>query len=173
MIGNDVIDLQQAVTESNWQRKGWLSKLFSINEIEWIENSKYPEIAVWLYWSMKEAAYKIYNRISGETTFAPLKFGCRLTMQHTHFASGYVLFEEKKYYTKSSITKEYIHSIATVDPNLPIHILMNKTSQIVELPPHFSLLKSDAHLPYLLNNNTGVTFIASKSHHGKYEAIVY
>ena len=29
MIGNDVIDLQQSRQESNWQRKGFLEKLFT------------------------------------------------------------------------------------------------------------------------------------------------
>jgi hypothetical protein len=32
LIGNDVIDLSLAKKESNWQRKGFLKKLFSNDE---------------------------------------------------------------------------------------------------------------------------------------------
>ncbi|WP_332368793.1 hypothetical protein [Spirosoma telluris] len=30
MIGNDIVDLTQAKQESNWQRKGFLHKLFTL-----------------------------------------------------------------------------------------------------------------------------------------------
>ena len=32
MIGNDVVDLELAKKESNWQRRGFLSKIFTKNE---------------------------------------------------------------------------------------------------------------------------------------------
>ena len=32
MIGNDIIDLDVAKTESNWKRKGFLDKIFTANE---------------------------------------------------------------------------------------------------------------------------------------------
>ena len=47
MIGNDIVDLQLAKTESNWQRKGFLDKIFTINEQLIIKNSKNPEITIW------------------------------------------------------------------------------------------------------------------------------
>ena len=33
MIGNDIIDLSFAKLESNWQRRGFLEKQFSVNEL--------------------------------------------------------------------------------------------------------------------------------------------
>ena len=32
MIGNDVVDLRRALVESNWKRKGFLTKVFSDSE---------------------------------------------------------------------------------------------------------------------------------------------
>ena len=40
MIGNDVVDLKLAATESNWKRKGYLDKLFSVAEQEYIFNAE-------------------------------------------------------------------------------------------------------------------------------------
>ncbi|MFT4791790.1 MAG: phosphopantetheinyl transferase (holo-ACP synthase), partial [Arcticibacterium sp.] len=58
MIGNDVVDLKVAALESNWMRLGFLDKVFSEEEQEVILNSENKSQMVWLFWSMKEAAYK-------------------------------------------------------------------------------------------------------------------
>ena len=60
MIGNDVVDLNLAKTQSNWERKGFLGKIFTKKEQEFIFNTKSSFEMVWLLWSMKESAYKIY-----------------------------------------------------------------------------------------------------------------
>ncbi len=60
MIGNDVVDLALAKVESNWQRKGYLDKLFTTKEQNLIFCSENPTIMVWILWSRKEAVYKIH-----------------------------------------------------------------------------------------------------------------
>ncbi|MGB7841855.1 MAG: 4'-phosphopantetheinyl transferase superfamily protein, partial [Salinimicrobium sp.] len=62
MIGNDVVDLQLASRQSNWRRKGFLEKVFSAEEQQQIIASARPDRLVWLFWSMKEAAYKAHQR---------------------------------------------------------------------------------------------------------------
>ena len=47
MIGNDVVDLALAKIESNWQRKGFLNKIFTENEKILIQKSKNQELMVW------------------------------------------------------------------------------------------------------------------------------
>ena len=46
MIGNDVIDLAQSRKESNWQRKGFIEKLFTADEQQLIKNYDEPEVIV-------------------------------------------------------------------------------------------------------------------------------
>ncbi len=48
MIGNDIIDLNLIRAQSNWQREGFLQKLFSEEEQTLIQNSQDPELNVWL-----------------------------------------------------------------------------------------------------------------------------
>ena len=61
-LGNDIIDLNLAKTQSNWERKGFLEKQFTEQEQEIILNSTNSFLQVWLFWSMKEAAYKCYTQ---------------------------------------------------------------------------------------------------------------
>ena len=59
MVGNDIVDLKHAALESNWQRKGFLNKVFTSSEKQYIQDAENPFQMVWLIWSMKESAYKI------------------------------------------------------------------------------------------------------------------
>ncbi len=45
MIGNDLIDIQLAKSQSNWQRKGFLEKQFADTEIVEILSSENPFFA--------------------------------------------------------------------------------------------------------------------------------
>ncbi|RZK55784.1 MAG: 4-phosphopantetheinyl transferase family protein, partial [Pedobacter sp.] len=111
MLGNDIVDLDKANTESNWKRKGYLYKLFSSQEQQEILNSSNPETMVWLFWSMKEAAYKIVNRETKERFYSPKKFNVTANGDH-----GMVTFEDKTFYTKSEIKDNLIHTIAAAKP---------------------------------------------------------
>jgi phosphopantetheinyl transferase (holo-ACP synthase) len=76
LIGNDIIDLQTAAAESNWRRPGYLGKIFTPQEQDWIFQSPDPDITVWYLWSAKEAVYKIVNRTTNERKYAPLAYVC-------------------------------------------------------------------------------------------------
>ena len=107
MIGNDIVDLDLARTQSNWQRKGFLDKVFTKNEQEFIKKSKDSFTTVWLLWSMKESAYKIYSKQHLVRFFAPKKFECDInTLQNT------VKIEDVVYYATSKISNDSIHTVA-------------------------------------------------------------
>ncbi|WP_424493621.1 4'-phosphopantetheinyl transferase family protein [Salinimicrobium sp. GXAS 041] len=113
MIGNDVVDLQLAAIQSNWKRKGWQQKVFLEAEQELIWNTEKPTVAVWLLWSMKEAAYKAHQRhfeLDRRLNWKILE--CRLSEFSEEQASGEVKIEGKSYFTTSRITLEAIHTTA-------------------------------------------------------------
>ncbi|MVM29707.1 4'-phosphopantetheinyl transferase superfamily protein [Spirosoma sp. HMF4905] len=112
MIGNDIVDRAQAHRESNWQRRGFLEKLFTIHEQKLILTADDPERIVWLLWSIKESAYKASFRETGKRIFAPRKLACQIISISDETAEG-VVFYEKIYQTKSLITPQYIASTAT------------------------------------------------------------
>lgn len=123
MIGNDIVDLAQAQKESNWRRKGYVDKVFTPHEQQLICTASDPDRMVWLLWSMKESAYKIAVRYSGKRRFAPLKLACYLTDMNTKNAKG-IVFSEAEYLTQSSLTEQYIATVATSKNNSPKHTIV-------------------------------------------------
>ena len=153
MIGNDIVDLEQAERDSNWKRPGYLSKLFTSEEQFLISSNIQPDCMVWLLWTMKESAYKIDSRISKLREFAPAKLVCNNLIIHDNTATGNVTYNDQLYFTKSVIEESYIHTIASITPE-ELEVIK---IQIIETKEHS--LRFD--------NPDSV------SHHGKFLAFVY
>ncbi len=158
MIGNDVVDLELTNKESNWQRIGYFDKIFTENEQILIQNSVNHEITVWNLWSRKEAAYKIWNRETGIRKYNPTQFECF----DLDAEIGLVKFENFIFYTKTEISKNYIHSIAALDQENLHKIKILENSIIIE---------KQKGLPFYINFDQEINLI-SKSHHGRFEFVV-
>ena len=111
MIGNDIVDLSVAKLESNWQRRGFLEKLFTKNEQRQILSALNSFVCVWKIWSMKEAAYKIYTQQNDQRFFAPKKFNCSIISNKY----GLVNFKDQVFYTSSIVKREYIFTLASLE----------------------------------------------------------
>lgn len=173
MLGNDIVDLQLAATQSNWRRKGYFQKIFTEQEQELILNATDQDQMVWLLWSMKEAAYKIVNRQNLKQFYSPLKFACDLL--------GYkslVTFENQTFYTESEVGVQFIHTIAVQNQqnfsNINTTYLPNKIDYLTAFNSFGSnILVKDANgIPNLIDEK-GLVSCASVSHHGKFLAVVY
>ncbi len=162
MIGNDIVDLMQSRLESNWQRKGFLEKIFTDNEQLLIANDREPEIMVWLLWSMKEAAYKIYNRQTKTREFIPKKLACTILSKDRFHASGRVACLENTYPTESAITKDSIHTVA-------VSSIANLVD-VIEIE-NKGIRKDGNGLPYFPTSNNIIQDV-SISHHGRFEKVV-
>ena len=178
MIGNDVIDLSLAKKESNWQRKGFLKKLFSNDEQQLILEALNSFEMVWRLWSMKEAAYKIFTQQHSVRFFAPKKFECKLMLD----LKGLVCYKNQKFYTTSIVNQQYIFTKAGLIKE------MSSCSEMVS-PGHIDMMiknklnfltgvkmsgikqkKSKNGAPSYYNKTTLLTSSCSISHHGKYGA---
>ena len=62
MIGNDIVDLKKAKTDSNIFRPRYMHKVLSQNEQNLVLSSPNPEEEFWRLWTMKEIAYKPFQR---------------------------------------------------------------------------------------------------------------
>ncbi|GAB3962602.1 hypothetical protein GCM10028805_64060 [Spirosoma harenae] len=196
MIGNDIVDLAQAKQESNWQRKGFLAKLFTDEEQQYIHTSPNPERMVWTLWSMKESVYKAILRETGERVFAPKKIPCQLTSWIEKSAES-IVFHEKTYRVKTSVTQDYIASIAlltdgsstvesavfsltdtayTTQSSMVRTRIVQHCAELLSVPEHlFSIQKNLNGIPTLHISNTGkdpLQIPISISHHGHYGAYV-
>ena len=177
MIGNDVVDLELAKTQSNWQRKGFLEKQFSETEIRAIEKTQNPFELVWLFWSMKEAAYKCYIQTDKKRFFAPKKFKCFITSKN----EGFVQYLEHTFKIQYQLTKEYIHSWVVKEGIVQKSFYINNikkqsTTTNQNLLNNFTLetdiKKDEFGVPYLSKENQKLPVFISTAHHGNYGAYV-
>ena len=159
MIGNDVVDLKLCRIESNWQRKGFLEKIFTDRELILITNSKNQELLVWQLWSIKEAAYKIWNRQRGQRLFNPKFFKVFLKGNN----KGNVVFDNKVYFSKTFFNQNFIHSVV-VDKG-------SDFKTIVYLSNRKKIIKKNG-LPFFDDGTNVLNPNVSISNHGVFEKIV-
>lgn len=178
MIGNDVIDLSLAKIESNWQRKGFLKKLFSNDEQQLILEASNSFEMVWRLWSMKEAAYKIFTQQHNMRFFAPKKFECKLTQGF----KGEVCYRGQQFHTSSIINTQYIFTKAglskeknsyseMISPDQIDTKIKNKLNVLTGLNiSGIEQIKSRNGAPSYYYKTTLLTSSCSITHHGKYGA---
>ncbi|WPV65787.1 4'-phosphopantetheinyl transferase superfamily protein [Chitinophaga sp. LS1] len=147
LIGNDIIDLRTAAVESNWRRPNYLSKIFTPEEQSLIKDDK----TVWWLWSAKESVYKIINRATLQRRYAPLSI--------TWFSENIFKYEGEKFFIKSEITDEFIHTIAVANPELFPQLEVCKD-------PTIKYYKDENGMPMIDNQPVSI------SHHGRYWAMV-
>lgn len=159
MIGNDIVDLELALKESNWKRKGYLDKIFTKNEQLQILNSENPDQTVWNLWSRKEASYKIYNRISGNRIYNPIQFECFEAEQSIETVKN----KGAVYFTKTEINSHFIHTISVVN--------LDDFKKIKYESRNSEIIKING-IPFLKNHDKKVLNPISISNHGRFEKIV-
>ena len=181
MIGNDVVDLQLAKTQSNWQRKGFLEKQFTEEEQQTILNSKNPFLQVWLFWSMKEAAYKCYVQEHQKRFFAPKKFKCKILSKK----EGIVQVNSFIYNIKIILSDFYIHSLAVKNKNKKMVselFFINKKSSQTKITNQYllsyfsdkvKLHKNEVGVPFLYEQQKRLPVSISTSHHGDYGGFAF
>lgn len=163
MIGNDVIDILQSRKESNWRRKGFIEKIYIPDEQLLIANAADPEIMVWILWSMKEAAYKVYNRQTKIREYIPQKLVCSLASQTHDSITGSVICSGKTFHTNTILSQDYIHTIAVSH--------FDDLSKVIEIEKK-TISKDQNGLPYLSNTLQNTIQDVSVSHHGRFEKVV-
>ena len=163
MIGNDVIDILQSRKESNWRRKGFIEKIYTPDEQLLISNAADPEIMVWILWSMKEAAYKVYNRQTKIREYIPLKLVCSLLSQNHNSIKGSVICSGKTFHTNTILSQDYIHTIAVSH--------FEDLNKIIEIEKEVTS-KDKNGLPYLSNPFQNSIQYASVSNHGRFQKVV-
>lgn len=188
MIGNDIVDLQLAKKESNWQRRGFLDKLFTSEEQELITSSSDPFQMVWLLWTMKESAYKAFLQQDYNRIFSPKSIRINLISK----SKATVLIHNTTFYAHSEINEELIHTIASSQKGARIlssdfFILNNTVCEARHLetyhktlqafsgrlklsPVLFEIRKDGMGIPYLYKDKKRLKHSLSITHHGSFGA---
>ena len=176
MIGNDIIDLSLAKIESNWQRKGFLEKQFTENEQKLILAAPNPFVLVWKFWSMKEAAYKIFAQQNELRFFAPKKFDCILMSGKKDLVN----FKNQIFYTSTIIKSGYIFTLASIDKEIKAYskfVMPQYINKMIKIKlqdltsfsaEEIKQKKNKNMVPFYYHKDILLTKSCSISHHGKY-----
>ena len=176
MIGNDIIDLSLAKTESNWQRPRFLEKQFTQQEMKAIQKSANPFLLLWRFWSMKESAYKIVVQQQKKRFFAPAKFSCTIVSK----TQGLVKFEDQMFSCLTQTTPQYIYSsvgestvqyVGQILGNQKILKILERKLRLTTTP--LEIKKNAVGTPYLYAKDQMISGSFTKTHHGKFEAFEY
>lgn len=156
MIGNDVVDLVLAQKESNWKRKGFLNKLFTSLEQDFIQKAPNQDEMVWMLWSIKESVYKAYQRINYNEGFYPIKI--EIGEINSKNESIIQLFGTL-FYGKTTINNDFIKTV----------VVLHKSdlNRIQYLKPS-DYYKNENGLPVEFRSNKPI----SVSHHGRVIEVV-
>jgi len=184
MIGNDIVDLQLARKESNWQRPRFLGKIFTEEEQYFIHTANDKDVAVWLLWSGKESVYKIIARLEKRRFFAPKKIkhirrdrACPVPTNQTEispaglkpcaFAKKMITSQKRWVSTHRLSYEEYIFSTQSIITPTHIHTIARlNTNHQSPITNHFHIKKSNYQTQhqttrqYLLKNYAKMTNLA-------------
>lgn len=183
MIGNDIIDLKETKRSTNWERRGFLDKIFTKNEQKMISDTNDPFTTVWQFWSMKESAYKVFIQAGGKRFYNPKKIECHLETGFDQVSIGLMNLK-----TETISNDNYIFSTAKTDDadaksfvfNLPEIDVKNQSALLKEkFIADFSIYydlnfenllieKTQSGVPILLYKGKDVGVSFSLTHHGMY-----
>nr|WP_321228723.1 4'-phosphopantetheinyl transferase superfamily protein [uncultured Psychroserpens sp.] len=188
MIGSDIVDLKYSA--SNWKRPRFLDKVFTQNEQALIFSSENKHETLWLLWSMKEAAYKIHVQQFGERFFNPKRLVCVLISED----KGLVNIGGNHYFTTSTITQDYVHTIATlsgsktnmssifkteisshdIQSNALKTALLKSISKTKQLPlQDLEIKKTTVGVPELFCDDSKLSMSFSLTHCGRFSGFAY
>ncbi|WP_298893762.1 4'-phosphopantetheinyl transferase superfamily protein [uncultured Psychroserpens sp.] len=190
MIGNDIVDLKQIGQTVNWKRPRFLDKVFTQNEQQLIFSSEKQHRTVWLLWSMKEAAYKCHVQQYGRRFFNPKRLVCELISEE----KGIVRIDNNNYFTDSTITEDYVYTIANLNGQKAVNSSIFKAeikshnTQSHELKQSLvasvsenrsielnaiKIKKTEQGIPQLFINSEQLTLSFSLTHCGRFSGFVY
>lgn len=179
MIGNDIVDLNLARHQSNWERYGYLQKLFTEDEQKFIINSNNQELNVWLFWSMKEAVYKaVQRKYKLERFYNPKQFVCSQVQLTSGKAKGEVFFQNEIFKTTSELFPDKVLSYTAntefshfSEEKNARFLLLQKVSERFLIPlDSLNITKTGQGIPLITYHGDNLQIPFSLSHHGNYSA---
>lgn len=186
MIGNDVIDIAETKKTTNWERPGFLDKIFTRYEQCLIRSSEDPFTMVWQLWSMKESAYKAYVQKGSKRFFNPTKLECDLAQSGkgrvtvngvsinttTWFDSEYLFTNTvlKNIKTKSAIFHLKINQKTGLSDYMHNEVLCAIAARYSFNKQALRLQKTANGVPLVFHRKERIDVSFSITHHGKFGA---
>lgn len=127
MLGNDVVDLQEADKRPQDFRGRFEARVFRTAERRAIARDPHPLARRWAHWAAKEAAYKLLQQVDPKHVFAPGRMQVEFEPIHTDASRRVLRRSERRGHVtwkghdagrphavevRSTETEDYVHVIA-------------------------------------------------------------
>jgi phosphopantetheinyl transferase (holo-ACP synthase) len=140
MIGNDVVDLDDAETQPGSAHPRFDARVFAAEERAALAASPSPHRLRWILWAAKEAAYKVARKLDASTVFSPSRFVVRVE-------SNVVEHEARRYRLQVLQTSDWVHALACDDVGRGFHPPPTGPSGPVQRGDLKARIFSGAHAP--------------------------
>jgi hypothetical protein len=74
VVGNDVVDLRHPDTRQKSRDHRFVRRVLLPEEQEQVYNDPHPDCRLWMFWAVKETAYKIFSKKNPSISSSPLKY---------------------------------------------------------------------------------------------------
>jgi phosphopantetheinyl transferase (holo-ACP synthase) len=127
-IGNDIVAHHHPRCIGKCDDPYFLNKILTPDEVDFLSRSAQKHELLWVYWTIKEAAYKLSCFLGNRNKFHAKQFSVSLEssfldeaifLEHEnqalineHKASATVQFEGVLFYAKTLVTPHFVHSMA-------------------------------------------------------------
>ncbi|WP_298148703.1 4'-phosphopantetheinyl transferase superfamily protein [Flavobacterium sp.] len=164
MIGNDIIDLQFALSESIVLQQRRLDKICTLAEQRYIRQAENSWQTFWLIWTRKEACYKAFQRDNYIHSICPHQIENQF--DSSGMLSESISFRGKQFFAQTAIDGSKIHSICSSSEERlkEIHVL----DDLQEVLYLFDFRKDTNGMPFLQTKNNHRRIPISKSSHGAF-----
>jgi phosphopantetheine--protein transferase-like protein len=113
-VGNDVVDLREPANAWKSRDSRFLKKILTNAEIEFVQNAKNPEAALWSRWSCKETAYKVIKKSCLNAAFLPRQWTVIFNKSASRYSDGEVMIPGRdRVYIRLFSNSQYVHCVGT------------------------------------------------------------
>lgn len=117
-VGNDVVDLADPRCVGRASDTRFVERVFDPGEARAIDSASDPDLALWLRWAAKEAAFKVVSKLSGSPPpFRHAAFVSEMDAPGSRDAgaeplSGRVRYGTRDIALRARVTEEWLHVLA-------------------------------------------------------------
>lgn len=133
LLGNDIVDLNEAGVTGKSHRARFIERVFSREEKSAISVSENPDLTLWMFWAAKETAFKIISKITGPPVFSHKKFRTTFRKQISKSKSKFeVVYDARQFQIEVTTDINYVHAVGAHanTGELPNYLLSEKVHQV-------------------------------------------
>ena len=133
LLGNDIVDLNEAGVTGKSHSARFVERVFSREEKSAISASEHPDLTLWMFWAAKETAYKVISKITGPPVFSHKNFETTFRKQISKSKLNFeVIYDAQKFQIELTTDINYIHAVGMPVKigEMPDYLLCEKVHQV-------------------------------------------